>query len=142
MSQFDKVEKSLNQICNECLSYHTEDCKKSKCNIGFALNIIQHVNEDSLIQLDDGDMLIPRDDMKYYKDELIAKSIAEICKLCKECRENHSEKCIISICRRSLENTIFKESLTYPGNVLLYLMEVSKQNPTLAELIKCAYQNK
>lgn len=140
MSQFEKVEKSLKQICLECPGYNTKECLKSKCNIGFALNTINYAKENSVIVLEDGEKLIPTDDMKYYKDELIADSIAEVCKLCKDCRENHSEHCIISLCRRSLENTVLKENTPYPGNVLMYLMNVSKQNPSFAVLIKAAYE--
>lgn len=140
MSQFEKVEKSLKQICLECPSYNTKECLKSKCNIGFALNTINYAKENSVIVLENGEKLIPTDDMKYYKDELIADSIAEVCKLCKDCRENHSEHCIISLCRRSLENTVLKENTPYPGNVLMYLMNVSKQNPAFAVLIKAAYE--
>lgn len=142
MSQFDKVEISIQQICNECPNLNTNECQKSKCNVGFAYNTINYANEKSVIRIEDGENLIPTQDMKYYKDELIAKSIAEVCKLCKDCRENHSEQCIVSLCRRSLENTVLKENTPYPGNVLMYLMRVSIQNPTFAELIKLAYEEK
>jgi hypothetical protein len=86
--------------------------------------------------------IIPTQDMKYYKDVLIARSIAEVCKLCKECRDNYSEQCIVSLCRRSLENTVLRENTPYQGNVLMYLMGVHKQNPTFAEQIKLAYKEK
>lgn len=140
MSQFANVEKSLNQLCNECPNYNISDCKKTKCNVGFTINTINHAKENSVVVLEDGEELIPSEDMKYYRDELIAKSIAEVCKLCKDCRENHSESCIISLCRRSLENTVLKENIPYPGNVLMYLMGVSKQNPIFAEQILLAYK--
>jgi hypothetical protein len=133
MSQFDKVEMSIQQICIECPNINTDECQKNKCNVGFALKTIDYAKENSVIRIEDGESLIPKQDMKYYKDELIAKSIAEVCKLCKECRENHSEHCIISFCRRSLENTVLKENTPYPGNVLMYLMGVYKQNPTFSE---------
>jgi len=85
-------------------------------------------------------MYIPKADMKYYREDLIANSIAEVCKLCNECRENHNEQCVISLCRHSLENTVLKENLVYPGNVLMYLIGVSKQNPAFAEMIKSWYK--
>jgi hypothetical protein len=142
MSQFIKVEQSLKQICYECPHFDSDGCRKNRCYIGFAENIINHAKENSIIALEDGDKLIPKDDMKYYREDLIAKSIAEVCKLCKQCRENHSEHCIISLCRHSLENTVLKENTPYPGNVLMYLMGVSKQNPAFAEMIKLAYEEK
>lgn len=90
----------------------------------------------------DGDKLIPKHDTKYYKEEMIAEGIASVCKLCKECRTNHSEECIISLSRRSLENTILKENIDYPGNILMYIMEVSKQSEDFAHLISAAYSAK
>lgn len=140
MSQFLKIEQSLNNLCNECSYYNTDDCVKSKCYVGFSEKVVNHAKENSVIAIEDGESLIPKNDMKYYREELIADSIAEVCKLCKQCRENHSEQCIISLCRRSLENAILKENTPYPGSVLMYLMGVSKQNPSFAEMIKTAYE--
>lgn len=139
MLQFAKIEQSLNNICNECSFHNTEDCVKNKCYIGFSEKVIRYAQENSVVSIADGEKLIPHNDMKYYKEELIAESIAEVCKLCKQCRENHSEQCIISLSRCSLENAILKENTPYPGSVLMYLMEVSKQNPGFAEKIKLAY---
>lgn len=140
MSQFIKIEQSLKNICSECSFHDTEDCVKNKCYIGFSEKVISYAKENSVVSIDDGDKLIPRNDMKYYKEELIAESIAEVCKLCKQCRENHSEQCIISLSRRSLENAVLKENTPFPGSVFMYLMEVSKQNPGFAAKIKLAYE--
>lgn len=140
MSQFTKIEQSLKNLCSECSFYNSDGCTKSRCYVGFSEKIINHAKENSVKAVEDGESLIPKDDMKYYREELIADSIAEVCKLCKQCRENHSEQCIISLSRRSLENAVLKENTTYPGSVLMYLMEVSKQNPSFAEMIKTAYE--
>lgn len=140
MSQFVKIEQSLKNLCSECSCFNTDNCIKSKCDVGFSEKIINHAKEHSVKVIEDGETLIPKDDMKYYREDLIADSIAEVCKLCKQCRENHSEQCIISLCRRSLENAVLKENTPYPGSVLMYLVGVSKQNPSFAEMIRSAYE--
>lgn len=142
MSTFNNVEKSIKYICNECCYINTDKCSSRKCNVGFSKEVINYAENNSAKVLADGDKLIPKDDLKYYKEDLIADGIAQICKLCKECNENHSEQCIISLCRRSLENTVLKDNAVYPGNILMYIMEVSKQNQAFAGMIKTAYSMK
>ncbi|MDF2519418.1 MAG: hypothetical protein K0R84_46 [Clostridia bacterium] len=142
MNTYDKVEKSLMQICEDCDYIHTDNCSSRKCNIAFAKEVVNYAEASSALIMQDGERLIPKQDVKYYKEELIADGIANICKLCKECRENHSEECVISLSRRSLENTILKENVEYPGNILMYIMEVSKQNEEFAQMISAAYSAK
>lgn len=142
INSFNNVEKSLEQICDDCSYVNTESCSGRKCNIGFAKEVINHAKTTSVQALPDGDKLIPKHDVKYYKEEMIAEGIANVCKLCKECRESHSENCIISLCRRALENTILKENVYYPGNILMYIMEVSKQSEDFAHMISTAYSVK
>lgn len=142
MNTFENVERSLEQICDDCSYANTENCSSRKCNIGFAKEVINHAKTASVQALPDGDKLIPKHDVKYYKEEMVADGIANICKLCKECRANHSEQCIISLSRRSLENTILKENVHYPGNILMYIMEVSKQSEDFANMISAAYSAK
>lgn len=139
VNHLSNLEENLQDICKECLNYGSEKCKTRKCNIGFALYVIQYAKESSLPILKDGEKLIPKDDIKYYDEVSIAMGISNICKLCRECNENHNEECVISLIRRSLENTQIKQSISYPGNILGYLMRVSEQNTNFAELIKEEY---
>lgn len=74
-----------------------------------------------------------------YEKNAIATGIASVCRLCKDCRENHSENCIVSLCRRSLESTHLKEEVEYPGNVLMYIVNVAKQDSSFADKIKTEY---
>lgn len=74
--------------------------------------------------------------MKVYDENVIAKSIASVCKLCKNFQENHREDCFISLSRRSLESTRLKEEVDYPGSVLMYLVNVAKENPEFSNKIK------
>lgn len=139
MDHFEKIEESLKELCEECKDYKTNRCIKSKCYIGFASNAIKaaKVNDEKVIK--DGVKLIPKEDMKYYEENAVAKSIANVCRLCRECEEKHDENCVISLARRSLETTCLQERVVYPGNVLMYLLNVSKQNDDFANKIKNHY---
>jgi hypothetical protein len=90
--------------------------------------------------IEDGLSLIPKEDTKYYEMNDIEKGIASTCKLCKECNEKHSELCSISLARKSLESIFLKEMTDYPGNVLSYIVNVSKQNREFADSIMEEYK--
>lgn len=139
MNCYDKAAASLTEICEECKYYRSSECVPSKCNIGFSLNAIKSANINGEKSINDGIKLIPKNDMKIYEENALAKSIACICRLCKECKENHNENCIVSLARKSLESTRLQEEILYPGNVLAYLLNVAKQNEVFSNKIKTEY---
>lgn len=139
MDYLNNLESNIKEICNDCCHKGTENCNYRKCNIGFADYVVENIKDKAIKSIEDGENLIPKDDLKYYDEKIIARGIASICKLCKECDANHTENCVIALTRRSLEYTQLKDRIAYPGNVLMYLMNVSKQKPEFAELIKQEY---
>lgn len=139
MFDFTDVEESLNSICKNCADYGTSECVKSKCYVGFAQFVINYYKEKSVPAIENGSALIPIDDMKSYPENLVADSIAQVCKVCHECRENHNEQCVVSLIRRSLEDAVFQENTPYKGSVLMYLMDLSNQDERLAGMIKEAF---
>ena len=141
MNYLNNLENNVKEICNECFHKGSEKCNYRKCNIGFADYVVKNIKNNITYSIDDGENLIPKDDFKYYDEKVIASAIANICKLCKECNENHNENCVIALTRRTLEYTQLKDKIEYPGNIIFYLMNVSKQKPELAELIKQEYMS-
>lgn len=139
MNYYEKTEENLNLICLECKFYETKDCIKSKCNIGFAINAIKASKQNGIQIIDDGLKLIPKNDTKLYNKNLIAKSIASVCKICKECKKAHNDNCTISLARNSLEHTCLSDDVVFPGSILMYLFNVSKQDQDLADKIKTEY---
>jgi hypothetical protein len=135
------IERVVEEICEDCSYKGTEKCSHRKCTIGFTKYVVKNVKDSSVGSIADGESLIPKDDLKYYEDKLVAEGIANICRLCKECNENHSENCVVALMRRSLEYTQLKDRIAYPGNILMYLANVAKQKPELAELIKQEYMS-
>jgi hypothetical protein len=141
MNYLSNLEGDLKEICSDCCQADSENCSYRKCNIGFAKYVVKNIKDKSIKFIEDGENLIPKDDLKYYDEKIIAKGIANICKLCKECNENHTENCVVALTRRSLEYTQLKDKIEYPGNVLMYLMNISKQKTEFAELVKQEYMS-
>ena len=126
MNYYENTEENLNLICLECKFYETKDYFNSKCNIGFSLNAIKTSNPISIQIISDGQKLIPKNDTKLYNKNLIAKDIANVCKICKECNKRHNDNCTISLSRKSLECTYLSDDVDYSRSVLMYLFNVSK----------------
>lgn len=133
---FVKLEKSLFQCCEDCDLNETDGCEGAKCLVGFAKKVVKFSKTNGSLTISGGATLIPQSDFKVYQIEPVAYTLAETCKQCKQCRENHTDDCIVALTRKSIENTMLKENITYPGSVLMYLMQVGKQNPELAQKIK------
>lgn len=136
MDYINNTISNLQQICFDCKDYDTANCIKAKCNIGFALSLVDSIKKNGLTVVRDGVQLIPKEDMKPYDNAMMARCIASICKLCKQCNERHNENCAVSLARRSLESIFLKETVYYPGNILTYIFNVAKQNPSFANLIQ------
>ena len=141
MIYLNNLESVIEEICSDCPYKGSENCNYRKCNIGFAKYVVENIKDKAIKSIEDGENLIPMDDFKYYDEKIIARGIANICKLCKECNENHNENCVVALTRRSLEYTQLKDKIGYPGNILMYLMNVSKQKSEFAEAIKKEYMS-
>lgn len=139
MNYLNNLDNHVKEYCDECSHKGSEKCNYRKCNIRFVEYVAKNIKKNSTYAIEDGENLIPKDDFKYYDEKIIAKGIANICRLCKECNENHSENCVIALMRRSLEYTQLKDKIEYPGNIILYLMNIAKQKSEFAELIKEEY---
>jgi hypothetical protein len=136
MNYIDNTIKNLQQICLECKNYGTDQCVRSKCNIEFALSVVNSIQKNGITFINDGLQLIPKEDIKHYDNRMVARCIASICKTCKQCMEGHNENCSVSLARRSIESIVLKEIIDYPGNMLVYIIKVAEQNQDFANLIK------
>ena len=141
MNYINGLENNINEICRDCSYKDSEKCNFRKCNVGFANYVIQNIKDKSINIIEGGEYLIPKDDMRYYDERIIAGGIANTLKMCKGCNENHNEDCVIALIRRTLEYTQLKDRIAYPGNMLGYLVNLSKQKPEFGELIKQEYMN-
>lgn len=141
MDYLNNLESDIKELCSDCCYEGSEKCNYRMCNIGFAKYVVENIKDKDMKSISDGENLIPKNDLKYYDEKIIASGIANICRLCKDCNENHSEDCVVALTRRSLEYTQLKDKIAYPGNVLMYLMNVSRQKPELAEAIKKEYMS-
>jgi hypothetical protein len=135
MDYINNTINNLQQICLECKDYETSHCIKVKCNVGFALSIVNSIQKDGLAVVNDGLQLIPKEDMKHYDKRMVARCIASICKTCRQCMKGHNENCSISLARRSIESIVLKEIIDYPGNILTYIVNVAEQDQNFANFI-------
>lgn len=142
MGQYDYVNQSLKKLCDECPNLNTDNCIKSQCLVGAAEGLFRVAEESGTRLIKGGDALIPLFDVQNYREERVADSVAEVCKLCGDCREHHNEECVVSLARRALEIAVLPENVPYRGSVLMYIMDVAQQNPAFAELIKIKYMEK
>lgn len=131
---------AIEDICTDCPEYGTSQCDRDQCSIGFSLERMEDYKANGKLFTGLEVTAIPYEDYRYYDEKKIAGAIASICKLCKECREYHKEECVVSLARKSLEDTVLKDMENYPGNFLSYVIQVSKQDAHLSELIMEAFQ--
>lgn len=64
--------------------------------------------------------------------------------LCTDCHYVGTEKCNSRMCNIGFAKYVvenIKDKIAYPGNVLMYLMNVYKQKPEFAEAIKREYMS-
>ncbi|MCT4507593.1 MAG: hypothetical protein N4A48_02330 [Tepidibacter sp.] len=125
----------LNNICEECPFYNTEDCNNKKCLIGYSKRLLEFSKLKGVIQIEGASSMIPGDDFKYYGEDLVCSGIANTCAHCKNCQENHNEDCIIAILRKCLENTVIKKNIPYKGSTFMYLMDLNNENKDIAALV-------
>lgn len=118
-----------------------KSCAKEACLIGYCKKILLTClkNDDELVTggLED----IPNFDTKFYDEGVIIDTIGFILNQCKNCNLYHDEDCIINVTRSALEVILLGEHQDYKGSVMLYLSEVKRLNPELAQRIHQAYEN-
>jgi len=133
---FAVMEKGLDQCCQECEASRNSTCEGAKCLVGFAKKVVKFSKTNGSLTIAGGSTLIPLGDFKIYEMDPVAYILAQTCQQCKQCKENHTDDCIVALVRKAVENTMLKENISYPGSVLMYLMQVGKQNTDLAKKIK------
>lgn len=140
MDYLENIKSNLQQLCQECKDYGTEQCIPLSCNVGFAKKVLQYAKDNQVLNVDGGELMVPRQDFRYFEPHYVASSLANICKMCKQCAENHNENCIISLCRRSLESIILSEAVEYPGNTISYLFNLKKVNESFSRKVQDCFE--
>ncbi|MGS0764587.1 hypothetical protein [Syntrophomonas curvata] len=139
---FNDIKNILKDICSACPLEGSSECVKSKCLTGFSTIVVEFYRSKGKLNIPGAEGLIPRDDFKVYDRDLIASSIGETCKLCRQCRDNHSDDCVISLVRNSMETAFWGDAIPYPGNILQYLQMVREKDSELADYIMASYRRK
>lgn len=123
---FSNISRKIEQCCRT-----TEECgrcNKSKCLIGFSKAVNKFVQMKNIYNIENGAQMIPRIDLKVYDEDALKEALLEILMQCQNCRDNHDEDCVVNLVRSALELALIGEAIEYKGNVLTYIMDLSKIN--------------
>lgn len=133
-----RMEKALGELCDHCHS--GEGCEKEKCLAGFSQRCLESYLQGNGPRIENGLERIPTGDLKVYDREDAALIIAIACKWCHDCENDHSEDCVVSLCRRAMEFGITGDEITYKGNGLAYLKELGEMNAEFCGLVMDHYR--
>ncbi len=136
---FKAIYNAVDRCCktvNEC-----GECTNLKCLIGFARQVARYGLEKNMVQIPDGEKLIPGDDARVYYQEDLISALVETLRQCKNCRENHTPSCGVSLIRSSLELALIGENIEYKGDVLSYLVDLGKAKPAVGQLVMARYRS-
>lgn len=122
----------LKMACEDCVHYNTENCNNRKCLIGYSKRLLEFSKLKGVIQIEGSSRLIPKDDLKYYDEDLVSTALANTCAHCKNCQEHHNDDCVIAVLRNCLENTVISKNIPYNGSVFMYLMDLKRENSDIA----------
>ena len=133
-----EIFKDLGNICKSPTVCGT--CADKSCLIGYAKNSAAECRIAKRTGIVNGFENIPSCDIRGGYDEYdILHAIAHLLVQCKECKEEHYDNCLINIVRSCLEVIEFGEEQKYEGNIIHYLMNISKTNSAKAAIIQEEY---
>lgn len=139
---FNGIKNILKDICSTCNLEGSSECIKSRCLAGFSSIVVEFYQNKGKLNIPGAETLVPGDDFKVYDRDLIASSIGETCRLCRQCRDNHSDDCVISLIRNSMETAFWGEIIPYPGNIIEYLQLIKERDMELADYVLTSYKRK
>lgn len=135
---FVSVKNAVENCCRHGAECST--CQGKDCLIGFAKIVSEYANCKKALSIPDGIKLVPTRDYKLYDADMVATALASINNECKNCMDNHDDNCVVNIIRSSLEVALFGEHVEFTGNPLIYVMNLSKINPTLGDKVMQEYR--
>lgn len=141
MDYAEKMEQSLGELCDNCVSGTGHMCDETGCLVGFVQKCMEQYKAAKKPIIKDGIANLPLNDYKMYELEDAAKIIAIACKWCHNCKDEHSEDCIVAICRRAMEFATIGNEFTFQGSTLIYLKDLDEKNPELCQLVMQELQN-
>ncbi len=134
------MEEVLNEVCCDFSTGNQHVCDNSRCLVGFSKKCLGHYITGRGPRIQNGRNDLPSSDMKFYEKEDAAKIIAIACKMCRNCHDDHSEDCVVSLCRRAMEYGTMGKELDYKGSSLVYLKELEENNFELNKLVMIEFK--
>lgn len=138
-----QIDTLISEVGNCCLEGEfCSECKKEKCLIGFCKKSLMTVLKQKDEFIANGLQDIPYGDTKVYDTDSVVNAIGFLLNQCRNCNVYHDEECIINIIRSSLEIILLGEVQEYKGSTLLYLGDIKKINPEMADRILQSVQQR
>lgn len=131
---------ALKELCRGCNTDTASDCAHDDCLVSFSRKCLNSYNQGNGPRIENGLESMPVHDMKMYDREDAAQVIAICCKWCHNCNDDHSENCVVSLCRRAMEFGITGDEVTYKGNSLMYLKDLEMLNPEFSSIVYEKYR--
>ena len=133
-----EIFKDLGKICKTPTT--CGKCEEKSCLIGYARNSTAECRIAKRTGIPGGFENIPPCDIRGGYDEYnVLHAIAHLLLQCKGCKEDHYNNCLINVVRSCLEVIEFGEEQEYRGNVIEYMMLLSRKDKVKAEIIKEEY---
>ncbi|WP_026475715.1 hypothetical protein [Alkaliphilus transvaalensis] len=133
----------INEITKCCFTENAcGSCNREICLVGYCKKSLITALKENTQFIDGGMEGIPYTDTKVYEEEDLIETIGFILNQCRNCQLYHDEDCVINIIRSSMEVGLLGESQEYGGSSLVYLSDMHKVNPDIADRLLVAFKNK
>lgn len=131
----------IKEVGRCCLTEDVCDsCSKEQCLIGYCKKSLSTAIKQHSEFIDGGFDAIPYADTKVYDDVVLVDVLGFLLNQCKNCNLYHDEECVINIIRGALEVILLGESQDYKGSSFMYLSDIKRINPEIAEQVYAAFQ--
>lgn len=119
---------------------HCSQCKQQNCLVGYCKKSLLAVLKNQSEFIEGAMSDIPYSDTKVYESDALAHCVGFLLNQCRNCNVYHDEECIINILRSCMEVILLGDYQDYKGSALLYLGDIKKVNPDIADKIFLAFQ--
>lgn len=137
------VDGLINLVSQCCLGENVcGKCDTDNCLIGYCKKVLMTALKERTSFIDGGMDNLPNYDTKLYDEEDVVDAIGSLLNQCRNCNLYHDDNCIINVIRSALEIILLGEPVEFKGSVFVYLNDIKKVNPSIADKIYEAYQRR
>lgn len=135
---------SITAAVNRCCKTEAEcgQCLRGACLVGYAKLALEYARSKNTILVPGGTKFMPDVATRVYYEEDLVPALLEVLLQCQNCMDNHEADCAVNVAREALELALFGEVQGYEGSALAYLLNVTKANPRIGEMLLSGYRER